>query len=55
MVMFTWDYQGVKVLITSLYHSAMIATSSTISLMNAQIKICQLPVGKVPDGTKQRL
>ena len=54
MVMFTWDYHDVKVLITSLYHSAIIATSSTISLTSAQIRICQLPVTNVPDGTKKK-
>ena len=55
MVMFTWDYQGVKVLITSLYQSAIIAISSTISLVNAQITICQLPVANELDGTKLRI
>ena len=54
MVMFTWDYQGVKVLITSLYHSAIIAINSTISLVKAQIGICQVPVANVLDGRKLR-
>ena len=50
-----FDYLGVKALITSLYQSAIIATSSTISLINAQIKICKLLVANAPDGTKQRI
>ena len=55
MVIFTWNYQGVKVLITSLYHSVIIATSSIISLMNGLVKICQLPVTNVRDDTKQMI
>ena len=52
MFMFTWDYQGVKVLITYLYHSAIIAIITTISLVNGLIRICQLPMANVLDGTK---
>ena len=46
MIMFTCDYQCEKVLIISLYHSAIIAINSTISLANAQIMIFLLPAGK---------
>ena len=54
MAVFTWDYQGVIYLMTSLNYSAIIATSLVISLMNAQIRICQLPVANVLNGAKQR-
>ena len=52
---FTWEYQGVKVLITSLYLSAITAINSTILLMNYHIKISQLPVTNVMDGIKLRI
>ena len=52
MVMFTWDYQGVNVLIT---YFDIIAISSTISLLNAWIMICQLPVENVLDAIKLRI
>ena len=55
VLMFTCDYEGVKVLITSLYHSAVISLSSSISLTVAQIRICQLPLANVLDGTKLRI
>ena len=55
MVMFTWDNQGVKVLITSLYHSDIIAINSTSSLVNAKIRICQLPEAHVLEGAKLRI
>ena len=41
-----------KIFITFLYHSAIIALSSTIALVNAQLKIYQLPVAIVLDATK---
>ena len=49
------DYQGVKVSTTSLYHCAITAISSAIWLVNAQIRICQLPVLNVLDATKLRI
>ena len=46
---------GVKGFITSSYHSVVIAIITTISLVNAQIKICQHTVGNVMDGTKLKI
>ena len=44
-----------KILITSFYHSAIHATSSNILLMIAQIRISQVPVAIVTDGTKRKI
>ena len=55
MVMFTWGYHVIKVLIYFLYHCDINAISSTNSLVNVQIRICQLPVANVRDARKLRI